>query len=89
MMCRVGKKCNELLTDIFNQENMNCTWPHFPSVTMSYTRADKADEAQLSGRKLTLNYVYQCEKLLLNSRELIGRPFLFFPHAKERWLPQV
>lgn len=57
MMCGVGEKCNELLADIFNQGNMKLIWPHFPSVTMSSSRADKADEVQLSSRKL--NYVYQ------------------------------
>ena len=77
MMCGIGKKCNELLTDIFNQGNMNWIWPHFPSVTMTYIRADKADEVPLSNRKLTLNYVYQWEKLLLNSSELIQRFFSF------------
>lgn len=88
-MCGVGKKCNELLTDIFNRGNRNWIWPHFPSVRVSYIRADKADEVQLSGRKLTLNYVYQWEMLLLNSSELIQRLFLFFLHTKEKWLSRV
>lgn len=67
MMCGLGKKCNELLTDIFNRGTMNWIWPHFPSVTMSYPRAAKADEVQSSGRKLSLNYVCQRQKLLRSS----------------------
>lgn len=88
-MCGIGKKCNELLTDIFNQGKMNWIWPHFPSVTMTYIRADKADEVPLSNRKLTLNYVYQWEKLLLNSSELIQRLFLFFLHTKGKWFSRA
>ena len=91
MMCGVGEKCNELLADIFNQGNLKLIWPRFPSVTMSSSRADKADEVQLSSRKL--NYVYQWKKLLLNVSELIQRLFLFpffFPlHTKEKWLSRA
>lgn len=85
----IGKKCNELLTDIFNQGKMNWIWPHFPSVTMTYIRADKADEVPLSNRNLTLNYVYQWEKLLLNSSELIQTLFLFFLHTKGKWFSRA
>lgn len=88
-MCGVGKKCNELLTDIFNQRNRNWIWPHFPSVRVSYIRADKADEVQLSGRKLTLSYVHQWEMLLLNSNELIQRLFLLFLHINEKWISRT
>ena len=92
MMCGVGEKCNELLADIFNQGNMKFIWPHFPSVTMSSSRADKADEVQLSSRKL--NYVYQWKKLLLNVSDLIQRLFLFplfffFLRTKEKRLSKA
>lgn len=91
MMCGVGEKCNKLLADIFNQGNMKLIWPRFPSVIMSSSRADKADEVQLSGRKL--NYVYQWKKLLLNVSELIQRlflfPFFFSLHTKEKRLSRA